>query len=96
MPKPQAADAACTLNPSAGNDNFVCDSATSGPLTDLAGNNALTFPANGSGRINGNVTFGAGVDTVNMTSGTVAGEVNQGDGADSFTISAGQVSGAVS
>ncbi|CAG8872187.1 autotransporter family protein [Pseudomonas fluorescens] len=92
---PQAAYAACTLTPTAGNDNFVCDSATSGPLSDLSGNNTLTFPANGTGRINGNVTFGAGADTVNMASGTVAGTVNQGDGADSFTISAGQVTGAV-
>ncbi|WPN32945.1 autotransporter outer membrane beta-barrel domain-containing protein [Pseudomonas sp. P5_109] len=92
----QAAHAACSLTPTAGNDNFVCDSATSGPLTDLSGNNSLTFPANGTGRINGNVTFGAGTDTVNMASGTVAGEVNQGDGADNFTISAGQVTGAVS
>ena len=93
---PQAADAACTLTPTAGNDNFVCDSATSGPLTDLSGNNTLTFPANSTGRINGNLTFGAGADTVNMASGTVAGAVDQGEGADSFTISAGQVTGAVS
>ena len=92
---PQAAYAACTLTPTAGNDNFVCDSATSGPLSDLSGNNTLTFTATGTGRINGNVTFGAGADTVNMASGTVAGTVNQGDGADSFTISAGQVTGAV-
>lgn len=93
---PQAADAACTLTPTAGNDNFVCDSATSGPLADLSGNNTLTFPANSTGRINGNVTFGAGADTVNMASGIVAGVVDLGDGADSFTISAGQVTGAVS
>jgi len=92
----QPAYAACTLTPTAGNDNFVCDSATSGPLTDLSGNNTLTFPANGTGRINGNVTFGAGADAVNMASGTVAGAVDLGDGADSFMISAGQVSGAVS
>jgi len=92
----QPAHAACTLIPTAGNDNFVCDSATSGPLSDLAGNNTLTFPADGSGRINGNATFGAGADTVDMASGIVAGTVDQGDGADSFTISAGQVTGAVS
>jgi len=93
---PQPVYAACTLAATAGNDNFVCDSATSGPLSDLAGNNTLTFPANGTGRINGNVTFGAGADTVNMASGIVAGAVDLGDGADSFTISAGQVTGAVS
>lgn len=93
---PQAAFAACTLTPTAGNDNFVCDSATSGPLTDSSGNNTLTFPANGAGRINGNVTFGAGADTVDMASGIVAGGVDQGDGKDRLTISAGQVTGAVS
>ncbi|MDR6609382.1 autotransporter outer membrane beta-barrel domain-containing protein [Pseudomonas synxantha] len=93
---PLPAFAACTLVPTAGNNNYVCDSATSGPLTDLSGNNTLTFPANGTGRINGNVTFGAGADTVNMASGIVAGAVDLGDGADSFTISAGQVTGAVS
>jgi outer membrane autotransporter protein len=90
------AQAACTLTPSAGNDNYVCDSATSGPLTDLLGNNTLTFPANGTGRINGNVAFGAGSDTVEMNSGTVAGALDQGDGADRLRITAGQITGAVS
>lgn len=93
---PFPAQAACTLTPTAGNDNFVCDSTNSGPLTDLSGNNSLTFPVNGTGRINGNVTFGAGTDTVTMASGIVAGAVDQGDAADSFTISAGQVTGEVS
>ncbi|AFY19992.1 autotransporter outer membrane beta-barrel domain-containing protein [Pseudomonas sp. UW4] len=93
---PQAAFATCTLTPTAGNDNFVCDSGTSALLTDLSGNNTLTFPANGTGRINGNMTFGAGADAVNMASGIVTGAVDLGDGADSFMISAGQVTGAVS
>ncbi|KPH00325.1 autotransporter [Pseudomonas sp. RIT-PI-q] len=93
---PQATQAACTLIPSAGNDRFVCDSGSNGPLTDLSGNNTLTFPANGTGSINGNVTFGAGADAVNMNSGTLAGTLTQGDGADTFSISAGQVTGAVS
>lgn len=92
----QTAHAACVLAPTAGNDSFTCDSASSGPLTDLSGNNTLSFPANGSGTINGNVTFGAGTDTVNMNSGTIAGAVNQGDGADNFSMSAGQITGAVS
>ena len=90
------AQAACTLTPSAGNDNYVCDSATSGPLSDLLGNNTLTFPANGTGRINGNVAFGAGSDTVEMNSGTLAGTLDQGDGADRLRITAGQITGAVS
>ncbi|MGE8188725.1 hypothetical protein [Pseudomonas sp. NPDC086278] len=56
--------AACTLVAGPGNDSFTCDGGTSGALTDLAGNNSLTFPANGTGRINGNVTFGADNDAV--------------------------------
>ena len=87
--------AACTLTPSPGNDNFVCDSGNSGPLTDLAGNNTLTFPTNGTGTITGNVTFGGGNDALGMNSGIISGRVNQGDGADTFSISAGQVAGAV-
>ncbi|MNQ40096.1 Outer membrane protein IcsA autotransporter precursor [compost metagenome] len=86
---PQPADAACTLTPTAGNDNFVCDSGTSAPLTDLSGNNTLTFPANGTGRINGNVTFGAGADAVNIASGTVIGTISQGSGIDDFIMSGG-------
>ncbi|VVM64378.1 hypothetical protein PS662_01471 [Pseudomonas fluorescens] len=91
----QTAQAACSLAPTAGNDNFTCDSGSSGPLTDLSGNNTLTFPGNGSGVINGNVTFGAGTDTVNLSSGTIVGAVIQGDGADHFSMSAGQITGAV-
>ncbi|MNU69674.1 Outer membrane protein IcsA autotransporter precursor [compost metagenome] len=90
-----ASQAACTLTPTAGNDTFTCDSASSGPLTDLAGNNTLNLPANGTGTINGNVTFGAGTDTVNMDSGRIVGIVDQGDGADAFNISNGQVTGTV-
>ncbi|VVP02822.1 hypothetical protein PS850_02956 [Pseudomonas fluorescens] len=93
---PHTAHGSCTLTPTAGNDNYRCDSASSGPLTDLSGNNSLTFPANGSGTINGNVTFGAGNDSVEMHSGLFAGTLNQGDGADRLTISAGQITGAVS
>ncbi|MCP2021626.1 UNVERIFIED_ORG: outer membrane autotransporter protein [Pseudomonas reinekei] len=86
---PLPAFAACTLAPTAGNDNFLCGSGTSGPLTDLSGNNTLTFPANGTGRINGNVTFGAGADAVNIASGTVVGAISQGSGIDDFIMSDG-------
>lgn len=90
------AQAACTLTPGSGNDTFTCDSGSNGPLSDLAGNNSLTFPANGTGSINGNVRFGAGNDRVLMDSGTIAGTLNQGDGRDTLQISAGQITGAVS
>jgi outer membrane autotransporter protein len=90
-----SAQAACTFTPTAGNDTHVCDSGTGVALSDLAGNNTLNLPVNGTGTINGNVTFGAGTDTINMDSGRIVGIVNQGDGADVFNISAGQVTGAV-
>ena len=92
----QPVQAACTFVPTAGNDSHVCDSASGGALTDLRGDNSLTFPANGTGAINGNVTFGGGSDTVSMNSGTVNGALAQGDGVDSFTLNAGQITGAVS
>ncbi|MFJ3483542.1 autotransporter outer membrane beta-barrel domain-containing protein [Pseudomonas sp. NPDC090202] len=87
--------AACTLTAGAGNDSYVCDSNTSPALTDLLGNNTLTFPAGGTGTVTGNVTFGPGADQVLMNSGTVQGAVNLGDGTNTFRISAGTVTGAV-
>ncbi|WP_095194123.1 autotransporter outer membrane beta-barrel domain-containing protein [Pseudomonas sp. Irchel 3A7] len=92
---PQPVQAACTLTPTAGNDNHVCDSGSSGALSDLTGNNSLTFPANGTGVINDNVTFGGGSDTVDMKSGRIVGALNQGDGADKLIIDAGEITGAV-
>lgn len=90
------ASGACNFIAGPGNDAFLCDSGTSGALTDLAGNNSLTFPANGTGRINGNVTFGAGSDSLDMNSGTLAGALDQGDGSDRVRITGGQITGAVS
>ena len=89
----QPSQAACTLTPGAGNDSFTCDSGTSGPLTDLFGNNSLTLT--GTGTINGNVAFGAGADRVTIGSGTLDGTLDQGDGNDTLTIDGGQVTGAV-
>ncbi|WP_277757949.1 autotransporter outer membrane beta-barrel domain-containing protein [Pseudomonas sp. A34-9] len=85
------ASAACLLVPGPGNDAFNCDSGTSGSLTDLSGNNSLTFPANGTGRINGSVTFGAGTDRVEMNSGVITGAVNQGNGIDDFIMTGGSI-----
>lgn len=87
------AQASCTLTPTAGNDNYVCDSTSGGPLTDLSGNNTLIFPANGT--INGDVTFGAGADRVVMAAGTIAGVLDQGDGANFLQIDNGQITGEV-
>lgn len=90
---PQVSQAVCSLIPTAGNDNFVCDSGSSGSLTDVAGNNALTVE--GTGTINGNVTFGAGSDAVTINAGRIVGAVNQADGADTFIMNGGQITGAV-
>ena len=85
------ASAACNLVAGPGNDAFTCDSGISGSLIDLSGNNSLTFPANGSGQINGNVTFGAGTDRVEMNSGVITGAVNQGNGVDDYVMSGGLI-----
>ena len=91
-----AAFAACVLVPSPGNDTFTCDSGDSGgSLTDNGGDNALNFPAGGTGQISGNVTFGVGTDRIDMQSGTITGTVDQGGGTDFFTIGAGTVAGNV-
>lgn len=82
---------ACVLTPGAGNDAFTCDSGTSGSLTDLAGNNSLTLPTNGTGRINGSVTFGDGTDRVEINSGVITGAVNQGNGIDNFVMNGGSL-----
>lgn len=87
----QPVSAACTLVPGPGNDNFTCDSGTSGSLTDLAGNNSLTLPANSTGQINGDVTFGAGADRVEINSGVITGAVSQGNGVDDFVINGGSI-----
>lgn len=85
------ASAACNLVAGPGNDAFTCDSGTSGSLTDLSGNNSLTFPVTGSGQINGNVTFGGGTDRVDMSSGVITGAVSQGNGIDDFVMSGGSI-----
>jgi outer membrane autotransporter protein len=84
--------AACALTPTAGNDTYVCDSGTSPGLTDLSGNNRLTMPANGSGVIQGNITFGAGADYLEVNpDGVVTGNVQQGSGTDDFVMHGGSI-----
>lgn len=93
----QQVQAACVLNPGPGVDSYACDSGNSATgLTDLVGNNTLTFPVGGTGTINGNILTGPGADFVDMNSGRIVGSVNQGDGADRFHVDAGTVTGAVS
>ena len=88
--------AACALVPPAGNTAYVCDSGDSGgSLTDTSGDNTLTFPTAGTGQISGNVTFGTGIDRIDMQSGTITGGVDQGGGTDFFTIGGGTVVGNV-
>ena len=92
---PQFAQASCTFTPTASNDNHVCDSGIGGALTDLNGNNTLSFPTSGTGQIIGNVSFGAGNDGLVMNSGTLTGTLNQGDGSDTVLITNGVITGAV-
>ena len=90
--KADPALAACSFSPTLGDDTYICDSGTSATgLTDINGNNTLLLPAGGTGTVNGNVTFGAGTDRIEVHSGTIAGNVVQGDGADAFVISGGTV-----
>ncbi|MDF3201794.1 autotransporter outer membrane beta-barrel domain-containing protein [Pseudomonas sp. 1912-s] len=87
----QKVQAACVLTAGPGDDTYVCDSGTSGGLTDLQGNNTLTLPVGGAGTINGNITFGAGADSVQIHSGVITGAVQEGAGIDDFVMSGGQI-----
>ncbi len=90
------AQAACVFTPTAGDDVFICDSGTSAAgLTDTSGNNTLLLPEGGSGTVNGNVTFGAGTDRIELHSGSIVGNVDQGSGSDAFVITGGSVTGNV-
>lgn len=91
----QSAFAACNLVPTAGNDVYICDSGTGGPLTDPGGNNSLTLPTGGTGIITGPVTFSTGVDTVVINSGTINGDLSEGGGNDSLQLNGGTVNGTI-
>ncbi|MCX2888102.1 autotransporter outer membrane beta-barrel domain-containing protein [Pseudomonas sp. DCB_BI] len=88
-----AAQAACTFTPTAGNDTYTCDSGSTPSLVDTNGDNRLVFPASGSGTIAGDVTFGAGKDSIDMAAGSVGGSVTQGSGIDDFVMSGGVIEG---
>ncbi|MGE8338143.1 autotransporter outer membrane beta-barrel domain-containing protein [Pseudomonas laurylsulfatiphila] len=92
---PLISHADCTLVPTAGDDSFTCSSSTGSGLADPSGNNSLTFPQNGTGTINGNVTFGAGNDLVQMSSGSIIGAVDMGGGANILQLFNGAISGSV-
>lgn len=83
--------AACTLTPTAGDDNYVCDSGSQPSLSDLLGNNSLALPSGGTGTVTGPVTFGPGADRVLVQSGTIAGALSQGSGIDDFIMNGGQL-----
>ncbi|MBI6576369.1 autotransporter domain-containing protein [Pseudomonas viridiflava] len=90
------AEGACDLVSTPGSDTQTCDSGGSGAVTWSGANDTLIFPAAGSGSINGNVTFGPGLDSVDMNSGRITGNVTQGAGRDRFSLSAGIVTGDIS
>ncbi|MFK0087554.1 autotransporter outer membrane beta-barrel domain-containing protein [Pseudomonas sp. NPDC090755] len=87
--------AACTFTPTTGNDSYLCDSGTAPSLTDPSGDNSLSLPAGGSGGIDGDVTFGAGADRVDMASGEVGGNLDQGKGTDHINMAFGVIRGNV-
>ncbi|MCM2379365.1 autotransporter outer membrane beta-barrel domain-containing protein [Pseudomonas marginalis] len=92
---PGASNAACTLNNTAGDDTSTCDSATAPGFTDTGGNNTLTVTQ--TGRITGNVTFGAGNDLVDVNgpSAGIDGNLDQGDGANILRLNLGNITGSV-
>ncbi|PIB42459.1 transporter [Pseudomonas sp. 2822-15] len=86
---------ACTINFTAGNDTSTCDSGGAPGFTDTAGNNTLNL--SGSGTLNGDVTFGAGNDSVEINGATAAinGTLNQDDGENTFRLTLGTVTGSI-
>ncbi|WP_268801124.1 autotransporter family protein [Pseudomonas huanghezhanensis] len=95
MTAPSTSQSACNLVSSLGGDTQICDSGSSGPLTNPSGNNVLIFPAGGTGSIVGSVTFGPGNDRIEMSSGSIVGDFNQGAGTDQFRITQGTITGDV-
>ncbi len=93
---PLPSHGACSIAPTAGNDTFTCDSASSPGFSDLGGNNQLLFPS-GNGTITGNVTLGAGNDLLQLdaTGARLNGSVSMGDGANVLRLNSGTVTGAV-
>lgn len=92
---PLDTQAACTLVPTAGDDNYICDSGSSPGLTDTGGNNSLTFPQSGTGSINGDLLFGPGADLLHLSSGTISGSVDMGHGANILQLFNGAINGAI-
>lgn len=91
-----AAHAQCVVPAPAGDTAYVCaDGTTVADLIDTSGDNSLSFPAGGEGVLDGSVTFGDGVDRIEMNAGSITGSVNQGAGADVFVIGGGAVGGTV-
>lgn len=86
---PQPSHAACVLTPGTGNDTYTCDNGSSPGLTDLSGDNSLTLSKGGT--IDGNVTFGAGMDRTQILDGVVTSVVQQGPGIDDFVMKGGQI-----
>ncbi|KAB0519400.1 autotransporter outer membrane beta-barrel domain-containing protein [Pseudomonas extremorientalis] len=85
---PLASYGACTINNTVGDDISTCDSDSAPGFTDTGGNNTLNV--SGTGQVNGNVTFGGGVDKVEISGGQV-GAISQGAGIDSYAQSGGTV-----
>lgn len=87
----QPSQASCLFATGEGDDVYICDSGTGTTLVDTQGNNTLHLPLGGTGRLVGNVTFGAGADAIQVDSGVITGTVEQGAGIDHFLMTAGTI-----
>ncbi|KPW53991.1 Outer membrane autotransporter barrel [Pseudomonas syringae pv. broussonetiae] len=90
---PSCAEGACALGSSTSSGVQVCDSDISGSFIGLSGDHILIFPKGGTGTVAGDISYGSGIDSVDMQSGRILGNVTQSAGIDSFTLSAGEISG---
>ena len=87
----QTTYAQCSFSPTAGNDDYICDSGSAVSLTDLQGNNSLILPVNSTGIITGPVSLGPGADRITVNAGLISGAVGQGSGLDNFIMTGGQI-----
>jgi len=92
---PQPSQADCTLIVTAGDDINACESGKSVGITDLQGNNTLSFPIGGTGTITGDIVYGQGSDLLKMNSGTIDGSVNLGNGMNTLLLNDGHITGSV-
>lgn len=63
---PSCAEGACALGSSTSSGVQVCDSDISGSFIGLSGDHILIFPKGGTGTVAGDISYGSGIDSVDM------------------------------